>query len=85
MHNSNIAPDVALVVGLPGDGRVRDPIADAADVMLDGMEPKRRRAIEAEARRLRARLLSIPWYSAKEKRRGARCWIMLALSYGGED
>lgn len=72
-------------MGSSADEPEIDEIAEASATMLDGMEPKRRRAIEAEARRLRGRLLSIPWYAAKEKRRGARCWIMLALSYGGED
>lgn len=63
----------------------RDVIAEASESYLEGMDPKRRSAIEAEARRLRARRLSIPFYADRERRRGARCWIMLALSYGGED
>lgn len=65
--------------------KVSDPISDAASVMLDGMEIKRRRAIEAEARRLRERLLPIKFYADKEKRNGGRCWIQLAMSYGGEE
>lgn len=85
MSDPKVPQDVVFTVGPASDAKGADPITDAANEMLDGMDPNRRRAIEAEARRLRARLLSIPWYAAKEARRGARCWIMMALSYGGED
>jgi len=52
---------------------------------LKGFAENRRRAIVAEARRLRARLSSIPFYAGKEKRRGSELWLRLAISYEGED
>lgn len=58
-----------------------DVIAEASAIMLDGMDSKVRAGIEAEARRLRARLLSTPWYAQREKKDGGRFWVQLCLSY----
>lgn len=63
----------------------KDEIEKASETFLSGLDPKRQRAIVAEAQRLRARLSSIPWYADKEKRHGPKAWLQLALSYGGED
>lgn len=63
----------------------KDEITEAADAYLGGMDQMRRYAIEAEARRLRERLSLIPFYADKERRHGVGSWVMLALSYEGED
>ncbi|EPZ16176.1 hypothetical protein M622_03080 [Thauera terpenica 58Eu] len=62
-----------------------DDLDDVAVTYLKGFPPDRVRAIVAEARRLRARLSSIPFYAEKEKRRGSELWLRLAISYAGED
>ena len=62
-----------------------DDLDDVAVTYLNGFPPDRVRAIVAEARRLRARLSSIPFYAEKEKRRGSELWLRLAISYAGED
>ncbi len=63
----------------------KDEIEIASETFLTVKDPARRRAIVAEAQRLRARLSSIPWYADKEKRHGPKAWLQLASSYGGEE
>ena len=62
-----------------------DDLEEVAVTYLEGFAPDRVRAIVAEARRLRARRSSIPFYAEKEKRRGSVLWLRLAISYAGED
>ena len=62
-----------------------DDLELTSRTFLEGFAENRRRAIVAEARRLRERLSSIPFYAEKEKRRGAELWLRLASSYEGED
>lgn len=62
-----------------------DDLEDAAVTFLEGFPPDRVRAIVAEARRLRARRSSIPFYAEAEKRHGSKLWLRLAISYEGED
>lgn len=63
----------------------KDEIEKASESFLSGLDPKRQRAIVAEAQRLRARRSSIPFYADREREDGPRLWLQLALSYGGED
>lgn len=62
-----------------------DDLEEVAKTYLEGIPPDRTRAIVAEARRLRARRSSIPFYAEKEKKRGAELWLRLAISYAGND
>ena len=62
-----------------------DDLEEVSKTYLEGFAENRRRAIVAEARRLRARRSSIPFYAEAEKRRGAELWLRLAISYAGED
>lgn len=64
---------------------VRDEIEETSHEFLKGFAENRRRAIVAEAQRLRGRLLSIPLYAERDKRIGAESWLRLAISYEGED
>lgn len=63
----------------------KDELELLANDWLKDFPPNRRNAILAEARRKRARLSSIPWYAEQERKTGARLWLRLSISYGGED
>lgn len=49
-----------------------DDLEEVAKTYLEGIPPDRTRAIVAEARRLRARRSSIPFYAEAEKRHGSK-------------
>jgi hypothetical protein len=58
---------------------------ELSKIYLANSEEKNRRAILAEARRLRERLSSIPWYANKAQKSGGLSWLQLAISYAGDD
>lgn len=62
-----------------------DDLETISETFMPGSEPARRRAIVAEAQRLRTRLSSTPWYADRGRRHGAAYWLQLAISYEGED
>lgn len=61
-----------------------DDLETLSKIYLAGFPEDRRRAILAEARSLRARLSSIPWYGEKARKGGQLYWIRSAISYRGE-
>jgi len=63
----------------------KDELKTISETYLPSCDQNRRRAILAEARRLRGRLSSIPWYAEREKKSGPILWLRLAISYAGED
>lgn len=77
--------EASSLLGSSADEPEIDEIETLSYSMLPNTPENQHRAIVAEARRLRARLLSIPFYADKERRNGPGCWIQLAMSYGGEE
>lgn len=64
---------------------IDDDIETVAEHYLPSCDAKTRRAILAEARRLRERRSSIPWYKEEERLCGQRLWLQLAMSYQGDE
>lgn len=58
---------------------------ERAKTYLEGLPPRRKRAILVEARCKRARLLSTPWYAEPERKGGNVFWLQLSISDARED
>lgn len=61
-----------------------DDLNETSKTYLEGFAPERVEAIVAEARRMRERLSTIPWYAKGAAREGTTYWLRLAISYRGE-